>query len=344
VLLAIVAAWFSSPPKIRFLGVWSPTPSDIIFQFTSTWRVYTRFVELIELGACIPMAYAVAKLLDNRRRSVGLALFTALAVVLVLDLWARPPVRTVSTQPPPAYVWLKDHPGGIVADYPINPAVYPDYADLFWQSYDGHPLLQGYAANTETESMKLDLINLAEPSTAGYLADLGVRYVVVHPDDPGADLSTVQHYHYIIRFASPSGSVWQVGAAPARTRVDALDGFSTIEGTAGAQYRWMAASTGVLGVYARNCASCTGDVELQAGSNAQARIMTAREQETGKVLLRVTVPPGRFVADRIPGVTLHGGEARLQLTTNIPPLVPPGGGDPRTLSVAVMEPHLRLTK
>jgi hypothetical protein len=343
VLLALVAAWFSSPPKIHFLGIWVPTPSDVVFQFTSTWRVYTRFVELIELGLCIPMAFAIAKLLAHRSRPVALALFGTLAVVLILDLWARPPIRTVSTKAPPAYVWLRDHPGGIVADYPINPAVYPDYADLFWQSYDGHPLLQGYAANSETESMKLDLANLAEPSTAGYLADLGVKYVVVHPGDPGADLQTVRRDHYIIRFASPSGSVWQVGASPAPTRVDALDGFSVVEGAAGAQYRWIAASPGVLGVYARNCSTCTGTVRFEAGSNAQPRIMTVREQATGKVLLRVTVPPGRFVGYRILGVTLHNGRARLLITTNIPPVVPPGGGDLRTLSIAVREPHLRLS-
>ena len=186
-VLAVTAAWFSSPPKVHILGVWVPMPSWFVFHLTSTWRVYTRFVELIELGLCIPLAFAVRAMLARRGRTTEVIVVAVVAAVLVLDLWARPPIRTTRITVPPEYTWLEDHPGGIVADYPLEPAVYPNYAPLLWQTFDRHPIFQGYPANSETESMKLGLAHLREPTTAARLAALGVRYIVVHPGQPGDD-------------------------------------------------------------------------------------------------------------------------------------------------------------
>ena len=240
------------------------------------------------------------------------------------------------------YVWLKDHPGGIVADYPLEPAVYPDYAPLFWQPYDRHPLFQGYDEGSETESMKLDMGDLRENTTAPYLADLGVKYIIVHSGQPGASVAQLEHQGYIVRFGGPDGTVLQVGARPARTRVDSLVGFSLVEGTPNNAYRWMT-GPGVLGVYARGCPVCGGTVTFQASSADLPRTLTVREQSTGAVLARVRVPPDRSTSVVVPNVLLHDGQARLSLTTNIPAL-PPSNGDPRDLSVSVAEPRLSLSQ
>lgn len=342
-LTALVAAWFSSPPKVDLFGVvLVPTPSDAIYQFTSTWRVYTRFVELIELGLCLPLAYAVARLLTHRDLVRNAAVFGGLAAVVVLDLWARPPVRTVSTTPPPEYAWLAKHPGGIVADYPLNPADYPNYSDLFWQMDYHHPLFQGYDAGTYDESMKLDFVDLREPRTAPALAALGVRYVVVHPGVSGGDPRNMRKQHYTLRFASADGSVWQVGAAPARTRVDALTNFSTVEGGPGTEYRWMT-GTGVLGAFARGCMSCHGEVSFESNSNQFARTLTVRDQRTGVVLRRKEIPAGVTVPVVVPNVRLVHGVAHLVLSTNVGPTRPPNG-DPRSLSIVVEEPRLTLAR
>ena len=342
-LLALVAAWFSSPPTVQVLGISVATPSDVIFKFTSTFRVYTRFVELIELGLCIPFAYAVARMQHGRRPVTNLAIVAALGVVLVLDLWSRPAVRTVSVTPPPQYVWLRDHPGGIVADYPLELAAFPDYSALFWQMEHRHPLFQGYDSGSEAESMKVDMSDIAEPGTAAKLADLGVKYIVVHPGQAGADENTVVSQHYIVRFASAAGSVWQVAAAPARTRVDDLVNFSTLEGNPGSEYRWMVDSPGILGAYARDCASCRGEVTFESSSNSVSRTITIRDQRSGRTLAQAEVPAGRAVRVKVPGVTLHNGRARLVVSTNIPAEVPASGGDPRRLSVTVGEPRLSLS-
>ena len=339
--VALMAAWFSSPPKVRVLGVWVPTPSWFVFHVTSTFRVYTRFVELLELGLCVLMAFALSRLFARRGRTGRLVLFGALGIVLVLDLWSRPPVRAIPITPPAAYAWLKDHPGGIVADYPITPAVDPAYNALFWQMIDHHPLFQGFNDNSETESEKLDLVDLGEKKTAHDLAGYGVRYVVVHPGVPGAEPANMRRQGYILRFGAPDASVWQVGAAPARTRVDPLHNFYPVEGGPGYEFRWMS-TAGVMGVFASDCARCTGTVTFQSGSTGVPRTLTVREQSTGAVLERVSVPPGRTVPVRVPGVTLVNGQARLDLTTDVPAAVPKNG-DPRLLSIMVQEPQLKLT-
>ena len=82
ILLAVAAGWFSAPPKVRLLGVWIPTPSDVIYHFTSTFRVYTRFVELFELGLCLAMGWALAAIVDRPRVVARLTTLTVLAVVL----------------------------------------------------------------------------------------------------------------------------------------------------------------------------------------------------------------------------------------------------------------------
>ncbi|MGH2870651.1 MAG: hypothetical protein ACRDNK_24170 [Solirubrobacteraceae bacterium] len=336
-LLALVAAWFSSPPTVHVLGVWLPTPSDLIYKITSTWRVYTRFVELIELGLCLSMAYAITQLVRHQTARRSAAVLIGLAVILVVDLWSRPPVRTVSVSPPPEYVWLRDHPGGIVADYPLYPAVYPDYAPMFWQMDDRHPLFQGYGAASYDESKKLDLVDLAEPKTAPDLASYGVRYIVVRPGVPGGDPKNLTKQHYVLRFASADASVWEVRAAPAPSLTDALSNFSPIEGPPRAEYRWMA-GTGVLGVLVRNCRACHGEVTFESSSSRVPRALTVRNKRSGQILTRATIPAGKTDRIVVPNVLVRDGSALLELSTTPGPAIPLNG-DPRLLSILVQEPH-----
>jgi hypothetical protein len=343
-VVALAAAWFSSPPKVRLVGIWVPTPSWFIYHVTSTWRVYTRFVELIELGLCLLMALAIAWMLSHCRSPVRPALLAGLVAVLVLDLWARPPVRTIAvTPPPPEYTWLREHPGGIVVDYPIEMAVVPDYSMLFWANTHRHPLFQGYAANSDDETFKQDFVDVEEPSTAPGLAGLGVRYIVVHPGLPDATPAVMRRDGYALRYSSPDGStVWQVVAHPASTRVDMLENFSYVQGAPGAESRWMT-GPGLLALHALKCdTACSGTLTFASSSADIPRSLSVRDERTGRVLLRKTIPRSTAVPVSIPGIELVRGQARLLLTTDPGPRQPLNG-DPRSLSVTVGEPHLRLT-
>jgi hypothetical protein len=341
-VLALVAAWFSAPPTLPLFGTRIAMPSDVIFHVTSTWRVFTRFVELIELGLCFALALSVQWLVERRRLATGAAVFAVLAAVLVLDLWSRPPVRAVSTRPGPEYVWLKNHPGGIVADYPLEAATYPDYTALFEQQFYRHPLFQGYAPNTPSESVKLGLADLAEPGVASYLAALHVKYVIVHPGIPAATAQTAARFHYRVRFVSSVGDIWQVGAKPARTLVELTSGFWAVEGTPGQEFRWME-STGKITIQDRSCQTrtCTGTLTFGSSSNGVGRMVFVREQGVRRPLATLLVPPGAQTPQRVSGIVLHHGRANLTITTNVPAALP-SDGDPRQLSVNVQEPKFRL--
>jgi hypothetical protein len=262
--------------------------------------------------------------------------------VLVLDLWARAPVRAVSVTPPPEYVWLRAHPGGIVADYPLKPGDYPHYQPQLRALQDGHPLFQGYGAGTDSESRKLDLADLAAPGTAAGLASLQVRYIVVHPGQPGDAPAQLSRRGFALRFASSDGDVWQVVAAPAATTVAALSQFDVPQGTPGSMHRWML-GTGTLAVSARGCGTCGGTVTFTATSNVVGRVLTVSELPSGRVLARVQVPSGRYVAVAVPGVSLARGRALLSLSTDVPPSPLPGGASGWPRSVAIAHAALRLT-
>ena len=87
-VLALVAALFSLPPSVNVFGLKVAMPSGIVYLFTSTWRVFSRFVELLELGLCIMMAFGISRLLAGRRPRTAVIVTAVLAVVLVVDLWA----------------------------------------------------------------------------------------------------------------------------------------------------------------------------------------------------------------------------------------------------------------
>jgi len=193
-----------------------------------------------------------------------------------------------------------------------------------------------------SESIKLGLADLREPTTASGLAALGVKYIVVHPGQKGATPATARRYHYIVRFTSPAGSVWQVGAQPAPTAVQDLENFSAVQGSPGGEYRWMV-DGGLLGVSARGCATtCQGTVTFISGSNKVPRTLTVRDQGDGRILVRTRIPAWIPVRVTVPGVTLVHGHAQLLLSTDIPATRFESGIDGRLLSVYVREPKLTL--
>lgn len=341
--LAVVSLLFSLPPTLQILGRPLTMPSGFVYQLTATWRDYSRFVEVTELGLCILLALAVSWILGRCRGRSRWLVFALLATVLCLDLWARPPApRTTKVTLPPAYRWLHNHPGGIVADYPLLPAAYPNYSPLFYSWLDGHPSFQGYAEGTESEAMKLTLGDLREARTAPELAALGVRYVVVHPRQPGGGASAMRRRHYVLRFASPGAEVWQVAARPLAVRVDIFDGFAPPGGRPGHKYQPMT-GPGVLGITSRDCAGCRATLTFSASSNRYPRVLTVSEAATGRTLARLHVPAQTSKVFRIPGIRLAAGTERLDLATDLPPSLTrhPRKTDPT--SIYLEEPKLTLS-
>lgn len=313
-VLAAVAFISSGPPTVSLLGISVPLPSDLIYHITPSWQTFTRFVILLELALVVMMAAALTQM---RRTLTGRRLVLAFGLaglLLAVDLWASPAQRTVSATPKPAYAWLRHHPGGIVADYPILPASNPSTAQaLYWGAYDEHPLFEGYGIMTTSESLKLDLADLGGPQTAGKLAGYGVRYIVVHRGSPGSSAPELRAHGYrpvVIDRHGPS--LWQVAAAPASTTVDAKSGFSWYAGYPSYDTRLLQ-GRGVLALHARDCGGCSGTVSFFISGFGRDVRLTVRYLRTGAILGRFVAPRDHRVRVSVPNVKLADGHSQLEL-------------------------------
>ena len=315
-ILAVVAFVSSATPTVSVLGFQLKMPSWFIFEITPTWQTFSRFVILLELALVILMAAALAHLRQSMKVNKIGPVFLLVWGLLALDLWAQPPHHTVSTRPAPVYVWLRAHPGGIVADYPILPAYDPaSAAALFWSGYDSHPLFQGYWALTSSESLKLDLADLAGSQTASKLASYGVRYIVVHRGTPGGSAMQLRAQGYRpVLLNRRGGSLWEVASTPARTAVDAASGFDWQSGYPTYDRRLLLGH-GILVARARDCTTCKGTVSFFAADVARNTVLTVTDEHTGAVLARRELAGARQVRVVAKGVTLSDDKGRLELQT-----------------------------
>jgi hypothetical protein len=312
--LAVVAFVSSGTPTVSVLGVTVWLPSDALYHLTPTWQTFTRFVILMEIALIFMMGAALTRLRRSLPTPRLWLAFTLIGLLLVVDLWDRQPQRTASTSPPAAYAWLRTHQGGIVADYPLLPANDSFTAlSAFWGAYDRHPLLDGYAALSPDESMKLDLADLRDPQTAGKLAGYGVRYIVVHAGTPGGNRQWLraQGYHLIIGDRGPA--LWRVTSPPAHTMVDAASGFGWYWGFPSYDKRRLL-HRGTLALRARGCSSnCTGTVSFSVAGIGGAVRLIVRDGQNRAVLTSVRVRPKNYVRVRIPDMRVQQGHLRLRL-------------------------------
>lgn len=285
VVLVLTGVAFSAPPQLTVLGQLVPAPALLVHEVTGTWRVFSRFIVVVMLGLALLAAFGAARLLRGRG-PVGAAILTTLLLAIVaVDLWARPPDSVVAMTMPAIDQRVPSTPSdAIVAGYPVVPAVVPDPTELVAQQAHGRPVLGGYPAGSSDESRKLELADLHDRQTAPTLAALGVRHVVVRN---GYGLPTPRRGFRKVA-EDPSGTLYAVTAAPARSGVDALNGFDPVEGPPNEQYRWLAHSEGRVVVWAR-CELCVGELEFGASSHEVARTLTVLDAG-GRVLARREVP------------------------------------------------------
>lgn len=336
-ITAVVAAAFSMPPQVTIGGVLVNFPMWYVAQVTGAYRAVSRFVILIELAVCVLAAIGLAALLVRLRPRVAAGVAAAVLVLVALDLWARPPAPVNAVTPPATYyARAAQLPPGILVEYPLFPAEFPDSNAIFWQGAHHHPILQGYNVG-EDESRKLELGDPKDSETAPDLAAWGVRWVLLRPY-PG--LPTTLGKGFRLVYDDPTGvKIYEVTAAPSRTQVDALSGFGGVEGTTNSQSRWMTAPEGRLFVRGE-CDPCRGVLTLTASSDKVPRTLTFRDA-AGRVLGRREVPTSP-VKVTVP-LTFGGGQTEVSITTAPGPR-PAGPPDTRDLSIIVNEPRFTLAR
>jgi hypothetical protein len=346
-VIALMGVVWSAPPHVDVLGVLAPFPSSFVGDITTTWRVYSRFVVDVMLGASLMAGVGVAALIRGRGPVAAGATAAVLVGAIAVDFYWRPGV-TPLRETPPVYELLRERPGGILAQYPLLPTGFGDGAELLYQDAHGHPLLNGYPEGyAERRASTLYFVNRSR--TARGLASLGVRYVLIphdispwapspDPGKPGRGFRLVGSGVY----GSVTSSVYRVTAAPDLGYVYILGGAWADEGPPNDPFNWITAPRAELSVDAPLCKRpCRGHLRLRLSAFGWRREVTLRLKD-GKVLWR-----GRVARRADVAVPLEvDGRAVITLTT-VPGPVPvrridPRRADYRSLSVSVS--RMRFTR
>lgn len=321
------AVYFSAPPKIDIGPLTVPTPSEFIFDLTSTWRVYARFVIVVMLAACLLAALGLARLAQRGGRA-GAALLVAAAAAVFVDLHFKPfDGAGTALSAPPAIQALERLPPGMVAHYPLLPEGVGDYNDLFLQGYHDKRVLNGYGG-TEQEARALRLADFDDPRTPGRLASLGFRYALVPPGELDRPVRRA-HARPVARggYGGGEATIYEL-TAPPLALVAGVDGFGDVEQDGERDAQWMTAREGRVELWYR--CRCRGTVRASLTSLVRQRVVVSDPR--GRALARATVLPGQQVPVAVP-VSVRGHAALVVRADPGPQQIP--GPDPRAVSVRV---------
>jgi hypothetical protein len=327
---AVVAAalLFSLPTPIPHTSV--PTPSRLVWEVASQFRVPTRFQALV-MAALVPLAALALAGLANKALGVfrSWALVVVLCIVVGLLSWfelsVANPGLTALNATPPEYLALRKAPPGIVAEYPLvalDEARNSDY--LFWRRVHGRRLLNGSSRGSFPDAVRESLVDPVSPGTAAALSALGVSTILVHPDvytsrgvprQAPKDLGS--GYRLLGRF--PDGtSMWKVTAQPAAAIASFGSGFGPAELTGRRPSRWLLEKDGTIEMYARR----TGLYRATIGMVSYGRQRVIWIEGTGRSrrLIATPVSAHRSLLLRVPA-----GQSTLTVKTRPGPERIPDG-------------------
>jgi hypothetical protein len=310
---AVVAAalLFSLPSPIPHTSI--PTPSRLVWEVASQFRVPTRFQALL-MAALVPLAaLALAgisrkALAASRSWAAVVAVCALFGVLSWFELSVTNPGLTAVNTTPPEYVALRTAPSGIVAEYPLvalDGVRNSDY--LFWRRTHGRRLLNGASRGSFPDAVRDTLVDPVAPGTPAALSALGISTVLVHPDvytslgvPKQAPTDLGPGYQLLRRF--PDGtSMWKVTAKPAPALAGFLRGFGPSELTGRQTSRWLLEEDGTVELYARRAGLYRATIAVQSygrprlvgiEGHGRARLLVAPADGADLTLL-VRVPAGR---------------------------------------------------
>ncbi|HEV7938684.1 MAG TPA: hypothetical protein VGP18_11780 [Solirubrobacteraceae bacterium] len=269
-LLAVVAIATSMQPEMSIFGTVIPFPSHFISQLTTTWRVYSRFVMVVMLAFSLLAAVGLDVLTRSRGPRAKIAIMCLATIAVPLDLWYQRPNSVVKLSTPGIYKTLARQTPGLVAEYPLSVGGGNLYNDVYYRDVYNMPIITGYLEHSIQELRALSLYNLAYPSTAGQLAALGVRYVIVDasPPDwgwpqsgkPGQGFHLIAHESY--------ASLYEVTARPTGPALATIGpGLMLTNVTEAGTTAWLEQSKGTIAL-AGQCSHCEGVLSMVLASEA----------------------------------------------------------------------------
>jgi len=183
-VVCLIGLITSFKPTMDVAGIRVPTPSDAIGRVVPYWRAYDRVGIDVGLGLIVLASFGIDRLLALRR---GMLYVGALTALLVAELAMTLPVPIWRTDRVLPHVrWLADHPGGIVANYPLPieaPALGLGAEEFWYVTMHKHPLFALWGGNnggTREEAIRIVASNLDDPNAGRVLATEHVRYVTVN--------------------------------------------------------------------------------------------------------------------------------------------------------------------
>ena len=349
------ALLFSLPSPIPHTSV--PTPSRLVWEVASQFRVPTRFQALV-MAALVPLA-ALALAGISKRALVASGSWAAVIAVCVFfglvswfELSVANPGLTAVNAPPPEYRALRNAPPGIVAEYPLvalDVARNSDY--LFGRRVHGRRLLNGASRGSFPDTVREALVDPASPGTPAALSALGVSTILVHPDvytslgvPKAAPTELGSGYRLLRRF--PDGtSMWKVTAQPADALATFGKGFGATEITSPQSSRWLLGKDGTINIYARRAGLYRARIGVVSysrprtvwieGEGRSRRFVASPSRADFSLLLRVPAGQSTLTLKTSPGVepTPDGRSVSVYMSNwHLARARPPRAGSPRAVA------------
>lgn len=341
-LTVIVAGIWSLPPMISPFGIAVPTPSKLVFEFVTTWRVYARFALIVSIGLIIIAALGLRWIAGSGKRRI--AVLAVASILIPLDLNVRMDGAERVDQVQVAQV-LRKLPHGIVASYPLERGEFESYGTQYHQQFYGQPVFNAFDDQPE-EGRAAGLKDLSQTQTIQRLSVIGVRYVLAiqRPTQPGDPIVPLEPNKLLKRIAVSQYGPWRadIYEVPKVAGAFAALGpaFLPPEGAPGAQMQWTSANSADVELDGRCAGGCQGVVRFGIQQFDRQRLTATLNGKPVPFLVRgrerssVDVTSPRVL--QIP--VEFNGKAKLTLTAS-PGAIPvqsidPNNPDSRSLSFA----------
>jgi len=168
---------------------------DALVPALDALRVPARFASIVDLALTVLAAVGAAAILNRRRMRTAAVVTASLVLLACFEGYGAIPLAEVGprghTRDFGLYEWLRDQPAGAVMELPIGrlDGNYRAFVYEYNTLVQHHPIVNGWTGySTELQQfLGSDASPLRDPDHLGdgldLLRGLGVRYVIVHPDD-----------------------------------------------------------------------------------------------------------------------------------------------------------------
>jgi hypothetical protein len=209
--LAALFALLAMGPYLKFFGTFNfgtlgnvPLPYLALYDLLPPLRGLRDVARIDQVAMAFLAVTAAAGAARLLRRWQGTATwrYAVLCLLAVLEYTAvgqtLVPVQSGATAPP-VYIWLREQPPGNVLELPVCDNRLPwslcteEYTYMFFQTIHWHPLINGWQGSGSYPPEWIEHAAALEsfPAAASrqLMAQLRVRYLVIHPDFPALSRS-----------------------------------------------------------------------------------------------------------------------------------------------------------